>query len=46
MSRQEIVNIRNQVNIQVENRLGMTRDLYQEEVKVIIKDGKIFYLTA
>ena len=46
MSKQEVVNIRNQVNIQVENRLEMTRDLYQEEVKVIIKDGKLFYLTA
>ena len=46
MSKQEVVNIRNQENIQVENRLEMTRDLYQEEVKVIIKDGKVFYLTA
>ena len=46
MSKQEVVNIRNQVNTQVENRLEMTRDLYQEEVKVVIKDGKIYYLTA
>lgn len=46
MSKQEVVNIRNQVNVQVENRIAMTRDLYQEEVKVVIKDGKMFYLTA
>ena len=46
MSKQEVVNIRNQVNVQVKNRIAMTKDLYQEEVKVVIKDGKIFYLTA
>lgn len=46
MSKQEVVNIRNQVNVQVKNRIAMTRDLYQEEVKVVIKDGKMFYLTA
>lgn len=44
MSKKEVVNIRNQINTQVENRLKATRDLFDEDVRVVFKDGKIFYL--
>lgn len=44
MSKKEVVNIRNQVNTQVENRLTATRDLFQEDVRVVFKDDKVFYL--
>jgi hypothetical protein len=46
LSRQEVVNIRNQVNAQIENKLENKKDLYQEDVKVVIKDGKLFYMIA
>lgn len=44
MSKQEVVNIRNQVNTQVENRLTDIRDLFDEDVRVVFKDDKVFYL--
>lgn len=44
MSKKEVVNIRNQVNTQVENRLTATRNLFQEDVRVVFKDDKVFYL--
>jgi hypothetical protein len=44
LNKEEVVSIRSQSNVQVENRLETSRDLYQEDVKVIIKDGKLFYL--
>ncbi|MBR4084234.1 MAG: hypothetical protein IKK33_08135 [Lachnospiraceae bacterium] len=46
MSKNEVVNIRNQVNTQVENRLTATRDLFDEDVRVVFKDGKVFYLVG
>ena len=44
MTKKEVVNIRNQVNTQVENRLTDTRDLFNEDVRVVFKDDKVFYL--
>ena len=44
MNKKEVVNIRNQINTQVENRLTATRDLFQEDVRVVFKDDKVFYL--
>lgn len=44
MNKKEVVNIRNQVNTQVENRLTATRDLFDEDVRVVFKDDKVFYL--
>lgn len=46
MSKNEVVNIRNQVNTQVENRLTATRDLFDEDVRVVFKEGKVFYLVG
>lgn len=46
MTKKEVVNIRNQVNTQVENRLTDTRDLFNEDVRVVFKDDKVFYLVG
>lgn len=46
MTKKEVVNIRNQVNTQVENRLTDTRDLFSEDVRVVFKDDKVFYLVG
>ena len=46
MKKHEVIGIRNQMNSQIENRMETLRDPFNEDVKVVIKDGKLFYLIA
>lgn len=43
ISKEEVINIRSQKNMQIMNMILDTRDLYQEDVSIIIKDGKMYY---
>lgn len=46
MKKHEVIGIRNQMNGQLENRMETLKDPFSEDVKVVIKDGKVFYLTS
>lgn len=44
ISKREVVNIRSQKNMQIRNMTLDMHNLYQEDVNIIIKDGKMYYL--